>query len=68
MSVDISIFGKHIAENPTYPFMTSFFATAILSISRHHTEIKSKFLESSDQLGSETQSLSENSIRKFDLM
>ena len=37
--VDMSIFGKHIAQK-AYPFMTSFFRTAIFGISRHRTEIK----------------------------
>ena len=40
--VDISIFGKHTAQKP-YPLMTSFFETAILSISRNCTEIKCHF-------------------------
>ena len=51
--VDISIFDKHIAQN-LYPLMTLFFQTVILSISRHCTDIKITFLESSDQPGSET--------------
>ena len=51
--VDISVFGKHIAQKP-YPWMTSLFQIAILSISRHRTGIKMTFLESWDQTDSET--------------
>ena len=50
--VDISIFCKHTAQK-LYSLMTPFFKTAILSISRHRTEIKMIFLESWDQTGSE---------------
>ena len=51
--VDISIFGKHIAQKP-YPLMTSFLQAVILSISRYRIEIQMIFLESSGQTGSET--------------
>ena len=51
--VDMSIFGKHIAQKP-YPLMTSFFQTVIWSISRHRTVIKMTFLEFWNQTGSET--------------
>ena len=43
--VNISIFGKHIAQKP-YPLMTYFVETAILRIFMHRTEMKMTFLNS----------------------
>ena len=64
--VDIAIFGKLMAQKP-HPLMTSFFETAILSISSHRTETKMVFLESWDQIGSETHIFySKIPIWKFD--
>ena len=50
------------------PLMTSFFQTAILSISRHYAE-KMTFLESLDQAGSEAHiCYPKIQIRKFDFL
>ena len=66
--VDMSILGKHIAKH-RLRWWRYFFLTAILCISRHRTETKMSFLESSDQTGLETHiSHLEKSIRKFVLM
>ena len=65
--VDISIFGKCIAKNP-YSLMTSSIQASIQRIFKHCTEIKTTFLESSDQTGSETQTFySKNQFENFTL-